>query len=434
MSWPKSERRRRGSSGAKFAAMAWLFCIFTFVCAFSVKLAHGSETPANLVGKANSLYNERKYASAELLYRDAKKALPESAEISFNLGNVAYRKGDYDAAGESFLKVAESVNASRELRKKALYNLGNCAFQKGEKLIDSDLQKALDSFKLSILRYHDVLAEEEVQRSRSRGKGFEADEDAKYNIEVARLRIKDILDKLKQQEEKKKEQQEKQEEFIKKLKEAIEKQGEIVKDTGDARDRKQRGEEVSQSVDDVRKKQSENKGRTNELVQEIQKQIDAAKAQGDQNKTSRPPIDEKILSAKDSLKESEIEQGTALQHLDRQDLPQAEGSEEEALQNLQDALAKLTKPQPPQPQPGEQQQNEQAQKKQQDQKPPQTDKKQAKEGENEKEMTPEQAQEELAKLRKEASEKRRRNLQEVLRRYPNYRHRRREYEPVDRDW
>lgn len=402
-------------------------CVCTFLCGSNGGRADGAESPSELVAKGNRLYAARKYGKAELLYRDAKKALPESAEIGFNLGNVAYRKGDYDAAEESFLEVAESANASRELRKKALYNLGNCAFRTGEKLIDSDLQKALDSFKLSILRYHDVLAKEELDRSRSRGKGFEGDEDAKYNIEVARLRIKDILDKLKQQEEKKKEEQKKQEDFIEKLKEAIEKQGEIAKDTGDAQERKQEGKDVSESVDDLTKKQTENKGRTNELVQELQKQIDAAKAQAGQDKSSPPPLDENVLSAQSSLKEAEIEEGTALQHLDRENLPEAKGSEEAALRNLQDALAKLTKPQPRQQQPGEQQ-------RQQEQKRRQADKKQQKKSENKKKMTSQEAQEELAKLRKEASEKRKRNLREVLRRRPNYRYRRREYEPVGRDW
>ncbi len=435
MSWLKSERRRRGSSRAKFAAMACAVCICTFLCASSVKVAHGSETPANLVGKGNRLYNERKYAKAELLYQDARKLLPESPQINFNLGNVAYRKGNYDEAEENFVKVAESANAGRELRRKALYNLGNCAFRKGEKLLDSDLQKALDSFKLSILRYHDVIARDEYDRDRSRGERLKSDEDAKYNIEVARLRIKDILDKLKQQEEQRKQQQKQQEEFVKKLKEAIEKQEEIVKDTDQAGSRKQQGENVSQSVEDLKKNQMENKKTTNELTQELQQQIDAAKAQANQGGGSPTPLDENLLSANESLKESEIEQGTALQHLDRQALPEAKGNEEGALQDLQDALAKLTKPQQPQPQPGEQPpQKEQARKNQQEQKQPQAGKDQKKKDENRKKMTPREAQEELAKLRKEASDMRKRNLQNFLRRRPDYRHRKREYEPVDRDW
>jgi len=424
--------RRANSTGIH--AIAWMACFCIFLCALNARRAYAGEIPSDLVAKGNRLYRERKYDKAELLYQDAQKSLPESPEIEFNLGNVAYRKGDYIAAEDHFGKAAESVNASSELRKKALYNLGNCAFRKGEKLLDSDLQKALDSLKLSILRYHDVIARDEYDRDRSGGRGFKSDEDAKYNIEVARLRIKDILDKLKQQEEKRKEQQKQQEEFIKKLKEAIEKQAEIVKDTGDADERKKQGEDVSQSVDDLTKRQTENKDKTNELAQELQRQIDAAKAQAGQDSSSPPPLDEKVLAANESLKEAEIEQGSALQHLDREGLAEAKGNEEAALQNLQDALANLTKPQQPQPQPDEQQQKEQAQKKQQEQKERQADKKREEKGENKKKMSPEEAQEELAKLRKQTSEMRKQNLQNIRRRRPDYRPRRREYEPVEKDW
>ncbi len=423
-------RRMRRGLGAVVCAV----CTCNFLCVSDVAGAGAAEAPPELVARANGLYESGRYDKAELLYRDAQKSLPESAEINFNLGNVAYKKGTYDEAEEYFQKVAESANASRELRKKALYNLGNCAFQTGEKLLDSNLQKALDSLKLSILRYHDVIAKDEYDRTRG-GEDFKAHEDAKYNIEVARLRIKDILDKLKQQEEKRKEQQKKQEEFIKKLQEAIQKQEEIVKETDEAEQRKQKGEDVSSSTEDVKKEQADNKQKTNELSQELQQQLEAAKAQANQDDGSPPPVDENVQSASESLKDAEIEQGTALQHLDKESLPEAKSSEESALQNLQDALGKLTKPQQPQPQPDqpqqeEQKKDEQEQKQQGDQQKEQKDK----QGEDQKKMSPEEAQEELAKLRRESSDKRKQKLEQIQRRYPNYRPTRREYEPVDKDW
>ncbi len=406
------------------------------LCVTAAGSARAAESPANLVARGNQLYEQKTYDKAELAYKDAQKLLPESPEINFNLGSVAYRKGDYDAAEDCFNKAAESPDASRELRKKALYDLGNCAFMKAEKLLDSDLQKALDHYKLSILRYQDVLAKDEQDDIRSSERGS-SDEDAKFNIEVARLKIKDILDKLKQQEEKQKEQQKKQEEFIKKLKEAIEKQEQIVKDTEGAQQRKQAGEDASRSVEDVTKRQVENKKTTNELSQELQQQIDAAKSQSGTGSQPPVPIDENVAAANDSLKVAEIEEGTALQHLDKQDLAEAKNREEAALQHLQDALDKLTKPQQPQPQPQpgeEQQQSGQGQKKEQEQKQQQPGKEQEKKDQGQEKMTPQEAQEELAKLRKQAGEMRKQNLEEFRRRRPDYRQPRREYEPVDKDW
>jgi len=438
--WPMSDIYRRGC-GERRAASGFFFFMRRFLpfpaCALLLVSAgafgKGEEEASELVGRGNGLYTDKKYDKAALLYRDAQKVLPESPEINFNLGDVAYRKGNHDEAEDDYSKVLESPDASRELRRKALYNLGNCAFKKGDKLLDSNLQKAVDSYRLSILRYQDVISRDEFEIAESGGKEDKTDKDARFNIEVARLKIKDILDKLKQQEEQRKQQQKQQEEFVKKLQEAIKKQEEIVGETGQAEDRKKQGEDVSEPVNAITKKQTENKETTNELTQELQQLMEAAQSQPSANGQSPPPVDENALAAQDSLKNAEIEQGTALQHLDKEDLPEAKGREEAALQNLQDALEKLTKPQPPQPQPGgEEQQKEQERDGQQKQEQPKQD--EQKKGEDQKRMTPKEAQEELAKLRKQASEARKQMLEAFRRRRPQYRPDRRDYEPVDKDW
>ena len=408
-----------------------LTCVFLFLPALA--FGNGDKEAAKLVARANRLYGEEKYDKAELLYKDAQKVLPESPAINFNLGAVFYQRGNYDEAEEYFSKVLESADASRKLRKRALYNLGNCAFKKGDKLLDSDLQKALESYRLSILRYQDVISRDEFAGADDGAKKDTIEQDARFNIGVARLKIKDILDKLKQQEEQRKEQQKQQEEFIKKLQEAIQKQSDIVKDTGEADDRQKKGEDVSQSVEEISERQGENKKATNELTQELQQRIEAAQAQPQPNGQSPPPVDENALAAEASLKNAEIEQGTALQHLDRENLKDARENQEAALQNLQEALEKLTKPQHAQPQP--QQDGEQEQKDQKEQQQQEQEKKgEQKSAEDQKKMSPEEAQEELAKLRKETSEARREMLKQLQQRYPQYRPEKREYEPVDKDW
>jgi len=72
---------------------------------------------------------------------------------------------------------------------KAKYNLGNSYFQQGLKQRDSDLQKALDDLKTSIVYWRQVLdIEPENEKSAK-------------NIEVARLIIKDIIDQLNKQKQ-----------------------------------------------------------------------------------------------------------------------------------------------------------------------------------------------------------------------------------------
>ena len=427
---------RQDHRASSFARGLRAASLFAALCFSLPALAASSKDPSELVARGNTLYGSRKYDKAELLYRDAQKLSPESPEINLNLGDVAYRKGDYDGAEEFFSKVAESANAGRELRKKALYNLGNVAFMKGEKLLDSDLRKALESYRLGILRYQDVISREGFDVEPASQGDFKGEQDAKFNIEVTRLRIKDILDKLKQQEEKRKEQQQQQEEFIKKLQETIAKQEKIAGDTEETEKRKQQGEDVSQSVDELKKQQAQNKKTTNELGQELQQQIDSA---GDPAEAAQQPSDPdpKLLDARNSLNDAEIEQGTAIEHLEKESLPEAQRNEETAAKNLKDALAKLTSPQSPEPQSGQQPQEKQPDQKDQqaEQEPqPQDDSQEKKDGQQKNEMTPQQAKEELAKLRKQANEMRQRNLDEFLRRRPSYRRQRREYEPVDKDW
>ena len=432
-------RREPGGGRSAFPVSEHLarLLLLAILCLSANVFGKGKEEASELVARANRLYGSEKYDKAELLYKDAQRLLPESPGVNFNLGNVAYREGNYDEADEYYSKAMESPDASWRLRKKALYNLGNCAFKKGDKLLDSDLQKALDSYRLSILRYQDVISRDEFETVESGGKEDKTEQDARFNIGVARLKIKDILDKLQQQEQQRKEQQKQQEEFIKKLQEAIQKQDEVVKDTGEAEESQKKGEDVSQSVDEIAKKQTENKERTSELTKQLGQMMQAQQSQPSAHSQSPPSVDENAQAAQESLKNAEIEQGTALQHLDKENLSEAKGGEEAALENLQDALRKLTKPQsrPPAGQPQPQQEGEQKQKGEKEQQQQEQEKKQGqKTGEDEKKMTPEEAQEELAKLRKQTSEARREMLEELQQRYPQYRPERREYEPVDKDW
>lgn len=203
---------------------------------------------------------------------------------------------------------------------------------------------------------------------------------------------------------------------------------------GDARQQKQQGQDVSGAVGDLKKTQDENKKTTRELAEELQKKIDAGSATPGGGQLS-PAVGQDVLAAENSLKEAEIEQGTAIQHLDREGLAEAENSEKLALQDLQSALDKLTKSQQPQPQAGgETEQKQQPRESQPEQKQQQPGKEGETKDRERKEITSQEAQEELAKLRNQTSEMRKKELENFLRRHPEYRDRRIKHEPVDKDW
>ncbi len=133
------------------------------------------------VKKANQVYSEEKYQEAIQLYTDiAATYAPESKELHFNIGDSWFRQEDYDKSIEEYQKV---VGASDEkFEALAHYNIGNAQFRK------EDYQKAIESYIYSL-------------------KLNPTDEDAKYNLEVARRKLKEQIDKNKQQQDQQDQQQ-----------------------------------------------------------------------------------------------------------------------------------------------------------------------------------------------------------------------------------
>jgi len=125
-------------------------------------------------------------------YGQAEVALPESPEVAYNQGLAYYQTGDYAAAKNYLNRALLTRNLNLEAGVK--YNLGNVAYASAlEKM--SDLQEAIELLKQAISHYRDGL---ELNPD---------DEDAQANIQTAQLLIKDLLDKLKQQQEKQQQQQ-----------------------------------------------------------------------------------------------------------------------------------------------------------------------------------------------------------------------------------
>lgn len=157
------------------AALAWAGSAF-------------AESPGRLVSKGNRQYGKKAFGEALELYDKASVKAPESPIVSFNKGAALYKQGDYEKAAEHF-KTAASKTKSLPFEAKAWYNLGNVAFKEGERQEDSDLQKALGSLQESVKHYSTALEKDPKL------------EDAAQNLEIARLKIKDLLDKIKNQQQ-----------------------------------------------------------------------------------------------------------------------------------------------------------------------------------------------------------------------------------------
>lgn len=97
------------------------------------------------VRKGNRLYEEQRMEEAQREYREALQVDSLSSIAKFNLGDTHYAMGDFEAAEESFRRVAEQGKGlTPEEQAKAYYNLGNAQFQQQK------LQEALESYKSSL--------------------------------------------------------------------------------------------------------------------------------------------------------------------------------------------------------------------------------------------------------------------------------------------
>lgn len=157
------------------------------VLALTCTAAWGQDV-RTFVNTGNQHYQASDFSEALNRYEQALTENPQAYRARFNQGNVYYRLDDLEEALKAYREVAAETK-DMALVARAKYNLGNTHFQQGLKQQDSDLQKALTAMRDSITQWRSALElnPENVNAAR--------------NIEVARLKIKDILDQINKQQQ-----------------------------------------------------------------------------------------------------------------------------------------------------------------------------------------------------------------------------------------
>jgi len=119
----------------------------------------------------NKLFTEEKYDEALNKYIDAQVHAPESPLLKFNIGDAQYKKNKYEEAIKEF----EASLSSEDVLKQAqsYYNMGNSLYRLNK------LPEAIAAYKKSL----------ELNPN---------DEDAKYNLEFVRKKLKDEAQKQQQ--------------------------------------------------------------------------------------------------------------------------------------------------------------------------------------------------------------------------------------------
>jgi len=166
--------------------MPFLVAGASLLAAPSAAFAEEELSPAEHVSRANQALANGEFEAALEGYRQAEVLVPDAPALIYDQAVAYYRMRDFAKARELFSRALTTRDL--ELEARAKFNLGNCQYSEAlEKM--ANLQEAIDQLRTAIEYYLDVL---EIAPD---------DVDARTNIETAQLLIKDLLDKLKNQQE-----------------------------------------------------------------------------------------------------------------------------------------------------------------------------------------------------------------------------------------
>lgn len=134
--------------------------------------------------KAQKAYKNKKYEEATQYYSEAELDQPESPRIAYNLGNSYYKQKKYDKAILRYKKAFSAKDS--KLSSEAYYNAGNSYFRQAEFSIQQGKQEGINEYRQAMAHYKKTL---EINPNH---------QNAKRNIEVVQVRIKELLEQQKQ--------------------------------------------------------------------------------------------------------------------------------------------------------------------------------------------------------------------------------------------
>ena len=137
--------------------------------------------------KANKLYEQGKYAEALSLYEEAALEDPNEKKLSMNKGSALYRLEDLSGAEESY-KNSLSIQ-DQKARADLLYNMGNVYHTQGDQLAPTGNPQAMEKYKAARDNYIKSL---DLRPH---------DKDAKWNLQLTQLKIKELEKQQQQQQQ-----------------------------------------------------------------------------------------------------------------------------------------------------------------------------------------------------------------------------------------
>ena len=115
----------------RLATVLVTICLITLFSSVQIN----AQSTRSLVNDGVKLYNDQKYADAEVNFKKGTENSPDNFEAKFNLGDAYYKQQRYDEAMKSYQSAM--VDAKNEIDKsKIYYNVGN-SLLKSQKIKES---------------------------------------------------------------------------------------------------------------------------------------------------------------------------------------------------------------------------------------------------------------------------------------------------------
>jgi Ca-activated chloride channel homolog len=278
-------------------------------------VASPAATLRSLVNEGNERYSGKEYEEALKVYRLAAEQSPDSHFAHFNLGAALYRTGEYTQAIGSFQHAAQMARENGDQPAEALsrYNLGNSFVKSSEADAQSNPREAIAALENGVESYRQAL---DLDPKLS---------DAEHNIALARKKMKELLDKMRNTPAGG-DSQEGQEQVKQQVEDNLRKQKELADKRQELQQQQQQGKQDAQQQ---AQQQAQEQKDLEQQSRDIAKQLD------------KPQSSPQQQQAKKNLEQAAQQQQQASQQLGQKQLQQASGSQQAAQKSLEDALASL---------------------------------------------------------------------------------------------
>jgi Ca-activated chloride channel homolog len=201
-----------------------------------VVLPASGQSDRSLLREGNRHYGDSKFSDAEVSYKKALEANKEYRDGNFNLGDALYRQQRFGEAAEQY-QAAASRTKDPFGKAQALHNLGNALLK------EQKLQESIDSYK-EALRLNPN------------------DADTKYNLEYAKMLLKQQEEQKKQKQDQKQNQKDKKDQ---------QKQDQQKKDEQKKDDEKKDPQKQDQQQKDQQKQDQQKEQQAQQKKQQISK-------------------------------------------------------------------------------------------------------------------------------------------------------------------